>query len=600
MPRLLYFRGVLAIGLLTASALPVAAISEGNVLVVYNSENADSLEVKNYYLAKRPGVLEFDLADSSILSPTISYADFAAKIRDPIRQHLNSNNLEQTVEVITLTKGIPHRIQNIDPNSPNAGDSGAGALAAYNAGNATFASVDSELMLLQHDLNANEAGGNHDSAADNAVLNPFFNETAAFSSFDRSSIASGNQIFSGRTSNAYNWWVLGTETIRGANVTFSPSDPGDIYLTARLDAATVQDVKDLIDRAQNIAFRTDIDAIIFDGDGVKDPPLDRYNIPSTGLLVDDYPEAETLMSTNWDQVLRNNDTTFIIGKAANIAYTNTLAIQGPIAHLHSYGVNHNGNNTDIRPYLTTFTGQLVNGASFSAYESFGARGLGGLSNGNQGQVEEWFTSGGTFATGPVWEPFTFGLLKSEIFLDRFMNQGFTFVEAAWAGILQISWQSVVIGDPLATAAFRTSTDYETWVFGNTGTTPDADATASFDGDYDEDGLTNGIEYTLALDPTASDVNSVKLPEFTLSSGDKIIAFTLADPVPSNVEVIVEMTPTLDPGDWTTIATRSSGGSWSGTATVEENTTAAGIEVSVTDNTTGTEERRFYRISVTAL
>ena len=61
----------------------IAAIDEKNVLVVYNSESAESLEVKNYYLTKRPNVLAFDLSDDSILSPTIRYAEFAAKIRNP-------------------------------------------------------------------------------------------------------------------------------------------------------------------------------------------------------------------------------------------------------------------------------------------------------------------------------------------------------------------------------------------------------------------------------------------------------------------------------------------------------------------------------------
>lgn len=576
----------------------LSAISEGNVLVVYNSESADSLEVKNYYKTKRPGVLEFDLADSSILLPTISYSDFASKIRDPIRQHLNSNNLEQTVEVIVLTKDIPHRIESIDTSNPSAGDSGAGASSVYNAGNATFASVDSELTLLQHDLDSNEAGGNYDSSADNAVLNPFFNKTSPFSSFSRSSIADTDLVFS-RGDNSYNWWELGTEVIRGFRVTFTPSDPGDIYLTARLDAASVQDVKDMIDRAQNIGFRRDIDAIILDGDG-RTEPLDAYTSPSSILTINDYPEAENVVSADWDQVLRENSNTFVIGKAADIAYANTLSIKSPIAYLHSYGVNHSGNNSQIRPYLTSFAGQLVPGASFSAYESFGARGLGGLSNANQGQVEEWITSGGTFATGPVWEPFTFGILKSEIFLDRFHNEGFTFVEAAWAAILQISWQSVVIGDPLATASFRESTDYEQWVFAGTGTTPDADDTAGFEGDYEGDGLANGLEYTLGLNPDLRDSASDRLPEFTLSSGDKVVSFTLEDPVPPNLEIIVEMSVTLEPGSWNTVATRSSTGNWTGTASVTEDSSVNGIAVELTDNTPGPEERRFYRISVEPL
>ena len=117
-------------------------------------------------------------------------------------------------------------------------------------------------------------------------------------------------------------------------------------------------MKDLIDRAQNIAFRRDIDAIIFDSDGRADP-LDRYIEPATGFEVFDYAEAESLMSENWISVLREDTTTFIVGKAEDISYSAKQVVKGPIAHLLSYGVNHSGNNTQIRPYLTTFDGQLV-------------------------------------------------------------------------------------------------------------------------------------------------------------------------------------------------------------------------------------------------
>ena len=159
----------------------------------------------------------------------------------------------------------------------------------------------------------------------------------------------------------------------------------------------------------------------------------------------------------------------------------------------------------------------------------------------------------------MWEPFTFGILKSEIFLDRFLNQGFTFVEAAWAGIPQISWQSVVIGDPLATANYRNPTAYEAWVFGNTGTTPDADPAASFDGDYDLDGLANGLEYAFGLNPNVEDSDSTNRPEFTGTSGDKTITFTLVDPVPPDLSIIAEMSSTLEPESWSSIATRTSSG-----------------------------------------
>ncbi|WP_206754373.1 hypothetical protein [Lentimonas sp. CC19] len=577
-------------------------ISETNVLVVYNSESTDSQAVYDYYLTKRPDVRGFDLADDTIITPTISYADYGSKIRDPIRNYLNTNSLQQTVQVIVLTKDIPHRIQSLDLSNPDIGDNATSTSTLYNAGNATCASVDSELTLLQFDLETNEADGSYDSFADNAVLNPYFDQINAFSSYSRSSIDDANRVFYRNndeyTNNAYGWWQLGEENTSGSGrfqqTIFTAYDAGHIYLTARLDADNVQDVKDMIDRAQNITLRSDVDAILLDSDGGT---LDDYAAPFTGSTISDYSATTADLSAQWLQLQWNDDSTFLIGSADTIAYTPNQQITGPVAHLHSYGVNHTGTGNK-RDYLATFEGQLVNGASFSAYESFGARGLGGLGNFSQAQVEEWISAGGTFATGPVWEPFTIGILKSEIFLDRFLNQGFTYVEAAWASILQLSWQSVVLGDPLATATVVTASPYEQWIFSNTGVTPDINTEATFETDLDIDGLSNGIEYLLDLDPSSSDTDSSNLPKLLIEDGDQRFTFTLTDPVPTATTVSVEMSTTLAVDDWTTIATRSSEGTWTGSATVIESNTVNGNEVEITDNLVITTSKRFYRVSAT--
>ncbi|MGB0742898.1 MAG: hypothetical protein ACPGSB_00095, partial [Opitutales bacterium] len=210
------------------------ALQENNLLVVYNSQSADSQEVHDYYKTVRPNVLSLDLNDASALAPTISYADFALRIRDPIRAHLNTNNLEEQIHVIVLTKDIPHRIQSLDLQNANIGDSGGGIVPPYNNGNATFASVDSELTLLQLDLETGENGGSMDSAADRAVINPFFDSSARFNTFSRSEIASNNLSFTQQNVPGYGtWWRLQERQNR---IISMPSSPGNIYLTARLDA----------------------------------------------------------------------------------------------------------------------------------------------------------------------------------------------------------------------------------------------------------------------------------------------------------------------------------------------------------------------------
>jgi len=589
----MFNRTFMALVLLTSLICEAAyGLSEEQVLVIYNSQKPDSQEVRDYYLTKRPNVLSFDLNDASLSPGDISYADFAAKIRNPIRNHLNSNGLKEAVHVLVLTKGIPHRIQSLNTSNSNVGDGGQSAQTDYNAGNANFASVDSELTLLQSDLETGEAGQSMDSAADRAVTNPYFDQNARFNSYSRGNIDSSSLSFAKES--PYDWWRL---KLPGRFSFFPPvsADAGYIYLTARLDASTVTEVKAMIDRAQNIVFRKGLDAILLDADA-RTERLDGYTNPLTSQAVVDYAEAESALAADWPQLRHDETDHFLVGSAAPITYPLTTEITGPIIHLNSYGVNHNGSNGQLRDYLATFTGQLPPGASFSAYESFGAKGLGGLSNNGQAQVEEWLTAGGTFATGPVWEPFTFGISRSEIFLDRFLNQGFTYVEAAWSSILQLSWQTVVLGDPLATVTFAEATPYEAWTFNLTGRTPYIIPTLEFAADFELDGLANGLEYIFGLDPSLSDSGSERIPKLTSSATGKTIDFVLDTASVENVLIEVEMSPTLTPGSWVTIALRTPGSGWTGSATVAESPSASGLQISVTDHTPGSETKRFYRVS----
>lgn len=591
---MIFFRKTSFCYLLCTIAWTAHAIEENNLLVVYNSQSADSQAVHDHYVNLRPAVHSLDLNDPSILTPTVSYADFASQIRNPIRSHLSANNLEQSVMVIVLTKDIPHRIQSLNLSAPDTGDSPSGTIAAYEAGNATFASVDSELTLLHFDLENGENEGDMDSAADRAVINPFFGSTQRFASFSRSKITGGDLTFSKRIlSDTDSWWELQE---RRNFFLRRPTDAGAIYLTVRLDAATVEEVKALIDRAQVIAFRKELDAIIFDADSRTDR-LDRYLNPINMTVSTDYLETENLLSGDWARVFSDTTNSFLTGTSDPATLANTTLVPGPVAHLHSYGVNHIGTNSQIRDYLRTFGLQLPPGASFSAYESFGAVGLGGLGDKGQAQIEEWFAAGGTFATGPVWEPFTFGILKSEPFLDRFMNDGFTYVEAAWAGILQLSWQSVVIGDPLATASFQLASDYELWTFEQAGSTAYVDAALAFDTDFDADGQANGYEYILGLDPAVGDTDSPRKLGLRFSNDKPRLALTLDAGNATRATIRLQSSETLEATSWSTIATRDPSNGWSGPASVTETPNGDSLEVEIIDSAAN-GEKRFYRLSLT--
>src|SRR5205814_669498 len=102
----------------------------------------------------------------------ISYTDFPAKIRNPIRAYLIANNLTQRVRCLVMTRGLPHRMQ--DSNHPAVGDDPGSFIDEVNASDATCASVDSQLTLLWLDLDAGENGGAADSKDDGCILNPYW------------------------------------------------------------------------------------------------------------------------------------------------------------------------------------------------------------------------------------------------------------------------------------------------------------------------------------------------------------------------------------------------------------------------------------------
>ncbi|MBC2600862.1 hypothetical protein [Puniceicoccus vermicola] len=584
------------------------ALDPEQVLVVYNSQNGDSQEVADYYAEARKGVKKLDLNDESLLPGTISYADFISKIRTPIRTYLNGNvdengdGLAELICVIVLTKGLPHRIQQIAPNSPNLGDNPEASSTAYNNGNITYASVDSELTLLQFDLEEGEAGGSSDSPADRAIYNPYYRGTTPFGNFDRSEIVSGDRYFEPEAV-GYNWWLGMIQSSNPGQPQYVPFDAGHLYLTARLDAETVSDVKAMIDRAASVVIRKQTDAILLDADSRtvdsegKDVRLQYIYDPVIDDLVDDYGNVESLFAADWDQLQFDHSNKFFRGAIDTISFSGTeVVVTGPVAHLNSYGVNHNGGGE--RKYLSSYEGQLIPGASFAAYESYGAAGLAGVTLAvNQAQVTEWIAAGGTFATGPVWEPFNIGISRSEVFLNAFYEEGLTYVEAAWSSIMQLSWQSVVIGDPLATATIIDAEPYYLWAFENTGTTPTVSEEIAEGADYDGDQVGNGVEYGFDLDPTAYSARPIAAPSLT-AGGNAEFVIEIPDTAPSGATYSLEKSLTLAADSWSVIGSWSESGGASGSANVVAMSSGNGTTITITDaESIDPGEKAFYRLSV---
>ncbi len=483
-----------ALALVGLAGTASAQLGPGQVLLVYDSRSSDSKLVAEYYAgsSRVPGgaggvkgkypVYVLDLATTGVpLSPVgdITYANFVSNIRTPIRTYLTNNALQKQIRVIVTTKGMPHRIQ--DTDLPGAGDNPNDQANELNAADATAASVDSELTLLYQNLNSGENGNGGDSKADGCVANPFWKSTAPLASYPTTNIIA-QKTFSRPTGfpTGILWTIAGSNAQR--------LTAGDIYLVSRLDGKTVADVKAMIDRGGNISLNTNTAAFVFDeanstiaSNGVADAASDNgewdNDSLSAGILWsgDDFEKTRDLVKSdgrfNPAKVYYNaasGVTNFIVGPRINYQGQGIL-VSDNLVFLSSWGSNCGPQNTQPTMSDGTNAGQnytksfnLARGACFTSVESYNARDFGGYGSwfggwGPQAQISDFIQAGGTFAIGNCWEPFTFALPDNEWIIRNFYLGNMTWVEAAWSAIPCLSWQTIVVGDPLATV-WRTCED----------------------------------------------------------------------------------------------------------------------------------------------
>jgi hypothetical protein len=470
------FAALIAMVLVAATAR--AQLTPSQVLVVYDSRIADSRDVAEYYAGSakvpggagsypglRPGVRVVNLNDLGVAPTTpgnTTYTDFKALLRDPLRTYLTSHALVGKVRCLVLTKGLPHRIYDID--NADVGDNPTNAVSeTVPGGDYTAASVDSELTLIYHNLDAGEAGANADSKADGMVLNPYWKSNQ--------SISHANADF---TTVPKTWTNLNLSGPIWSTATTTPLPnrllAGDIVLVCRLDGPSVQVVRDSLDRAQHIVVNVNTPAILFD----KDPnqldgataaaPFNQlyagidYDLARNAFTADG--RFPTVVSptipgpgVNYNGALGFDN--FYVGPLQDWVAGSGPIVTQPVLLLATYGSNHNfitATNAGVSSatiYATSFS--YVPGAIFNTIESYNGRDLGGLGIGGtpQQQAASFLASGGTFAIGNVWEPFA-GSVPDNLYLSQnFVLGGLTWAEAAWSSIPALSWMQVVLGDPLA-------------------------------------------------------------------------------------------------------------------------------------------------------
>lgn len=469
---------VLAVG---AAAIPEARaqLRPDQVLVVYDSRLPGSRSVAEYYAGSRlvpggaggfagvrPGVRVVDLAFLGQPAPStgdITQADFVTRIRNPLRSYLSSNNLTRAIRCIVTTKGMPHRIQ--DTNFPAAGDLPGTAPGQFVdevlRNDITCASVDTELMLLWQNLDAGEAGNANDSQSDGVIVNPFWRQTRSIQTWSNQFLENPKTLTAAGIGPQWN--------LAGLLGTSSRLNPGDLYLVCRLDGATVSGTRAMIDRAQNLMLNMAAAGVVLDKDPNNFDAVTSGNAAFPGLLNgNDYDQTNTFIlndgrfrpapSVAPTNVMYNTLAgagEFVIGP--NLTFSAGRLTTAPLVLLATYGANHNGvptlvpsGDTSADSYATSFN--LAPGAIFNTIESYNGRDFGGvgpLSWLRQQQATNFLGAGGTFALCNVWEPLADTVPDNLFLMQNFVLGNMSYAEAAWSSVPGLSWQQMVVGDPLA-------------------------------------------------------------------------------------------------------------------------------------------------------
>ncbi len=129
-----------------------------DVLVVANNASPASLNITGYFVTERN--INYVVYLNLTTSETIDFSTFNGSIRNPVEEYITDNSLEDVINYIVTTKGVPLKIS-------GTGEDCSGAKSA------TAASVDSELSLIlgPYNISIGNAG---------LVSNPYHNQNERF------------------------------------------------------------------------------------------------------------------------------------------------------------------------------------------------------------------------------------------------------------------------------------------------------------------------------------------------------------------------------------------------------------------------------------
>jgi uncharacterized protein (TIGR03790 family) len=392
------------------------------LLLVYNADIPEDLDLANYYASPRTGravdpAYILGIHPVAEVNPEeITRQNYIDTIREPIKAFIDASTFKSSLKYILLCKGVPYKI-------PGGNDA---------------SSVDSELCLLYSD----------DSyALDGWVWNGdyYWDMASGYASTPGSMYLKDTGSFSHGSFKA--------TTVANVKMTLD-------YLVGRLTAYSYDNVKQLIDRAVN-ADTTGTGSIILDSSnspfGGYDPPVMQNEFDT---MVDPvWPwSADAAMKSGYELLHDAGFAVFsdVTPLTLTGVPTDNITVQiDTVLGYAGWGTNHaggsfpNGGNYILKDLLFTY----LPGACWISYESFNARtfttgNINDPSHDGQGLIADFLYKGGTVAIGNAWEPYTIGCGDERWVFKRYIIGGDRWIEAAYKGLRLLSWMEVVVGDPL--------------------------------------------------------------------------------------------------------------------------------------------------------
>jgi len=372
---------------------PSYSISPEEVLVVYNGDNIDSVKLAKEYQAIRKIPEKNMCYVICTSSETISRDEYNQKIRKKIENHLIKNSIKEKILFITTIYGLPLGIY--ENELGDLQEKNKELLGIIND-KSRFINSEKSIALLKNEIAANDKKANDIKAR------------RSHASLDSElSLLFNNYDTTGWIRNPYFFYNKSYER-------FSRKFP--IYLVARLDGHNPDEVRRIMDDT----IKAEIDGLkgtaYFDTRGI-------YNGTDAYCAMDKF-------------IFQSSELTEKAGIKTVVEKTGKLFGKSECPDTAIYWGWYR-----LQNYMDSFTfvpGAITVHIASGECES--------LKRGNF-WCPQFLLHGATVTIGPIDEPYVSSFPNPKIFIAALLD-GYTLAEAYYLSTPYLSWQMVLVGDPI--------------------------------------------------------------------------------------------------------------------------------------------------------